>query len=171
MNRRKVWNHSLQARQVSSSNICNENISSSDATASFSSEKVRAIYDEAIKLSEGEVQVLGALCLQMLGRKIFPFEFGRGMEGVVVDAGEGSGAGAVETATEKTSFTVKLVGFEPKSKIKVIKEVRAICGLGLKEAKDLVDSAPKVLKKDLKEDQATDLQAQLNAVGAHIELE
>jgi large subunit ribosomal protein L7/L12 len=70
----------------------------------------------------------------------------------------------------KTIFDLKLVGFDAKAKIKVIKEVRAIAGLGLKEAKELVESAPKVIQKDLKQEKADELKAQLEAVGAEIEL-
>ena len=62
------------------------------------------------------------------------------------------------------------MGFDPKSKIKVIKEVRAIAGLGLKEAKDLVEGAPKVITKGLKEEDALELKAKLEAIGAVIEV-
>lgn len=60
-------------------------------------------------------------------------------------------------AAEKTSFSVKLESFDAKDKIKVIKEVRAVTGKGLKEAKDLVESLPQVLKKDIKKDEADKL--------------
>ena len=65
---------------------------------------------------------------------------------------------------------MRLVGFDAKAKIKVIKEVRAIAGLGLKEAKELVESAPKVVQKDLKPEKAEELKAQLEAVGAQVEI-
>ena len=68
------------------------------------------------------------------------------------------------------AFDLKLVGFDAKAKIKVIKEVRSIAGLGLKEAKELVESAPKVIQKDLKQDKADELKAQLEAVGAEVEV-
>ena len=70
----------------------------------------------------------------------------------------------------KTHFDLKLLGFDAKSKIKVIKEVRAISGLGLKEAKDLVEGAPKVIKKGLKQEEAEELMAKLVEIGAVIEL-
>ena len=78
-------------------------------------------------------------------------------------------AAAAPAAEEKTEFTVVLtdVGSE---KIKVIKEVRAITGLGLKEAKELVDSAPKPIKEDVAKEEADKLKAQLEAVGAKVEL-
>ena len=59
---------------------------------------------------------------------------------------------------------------DAKAKIKVIKEIRAIAGLGLKEAKELVESAPKIVQKELKQDKADELKAQLEAVGAEIEI-
>ena len=70
----------------------------------------------------------------------------------------------------KTVFDLKLVAFDAKSKIKVIKEVRAIAGLGLKEAKELVEGAPKVVKKDIKKEEAEELQKKLEEVGATIEI-
>lgn len=88
--------------------------------------------------------------------------------------GGGSGGAtaiAEETKEEKTQFDVKLASFDAKQKIKVIKEIRAITGLGLKEAKELVENAPSVLKKDLKKEDAEALVAQLEAIGAVAELE
>jgi large subunit ribosomal protein L7/L12 len=76
----------------------------------------------------------------------------------------------VVAAPAKTKFDVKLLGYDDTSKIKVIKEVRAIAGLGLKEAKEFVESAPKVLQKDLSEEQAQELKQKLEAVGAQIEI-
>lgn len=72
-------------------------------------------------------------------------------------------------AAEKTEFTVVLADAGAE-KIKVIKEVRAITGLGLKEAKDLVDGAPKVLKEDVNKDDAAKMKAQLEAAGAKVEI-
>ena len=87
--------------------------------------------------------------------------------GVVVAAAAGdAGAAAGE---EKTEFDVELteVGAE---KVKVIKVVREATGLGLKEAKDLVDSAPKVLKEGASKEEADDIKAKLEAVGAKVTL-
>mmetsp|Transcript_20939 Transcript_20939/g.44171 ORF Transcript_20939/g.44171 Transcript_20939/m.44171 type:complete len:275 (-) Transcript_20939:211-1035(-) len=89
--------------------------------------------------------------------------------GGAVAAG-GAGAAEEEVVEEKTIFDLKLVGFEAKAKIKVIKEVRAIGGLGLKEAKELVEGAPKVVQKDLKLDKAEELKEKLEAVGAQVEI-
>jgi large subunit ribosomal protein L7/L12 len=70
----------------------------------------------------------------------------------------------------KTLFDLKLVGFDATSKIKVIKEVRAIAGLGLKEAKEMVEGFPKVILKDLKQEQADEFKVKLEELGAIIEL-
>ncbi len=77
--------------------------------------------------------------------------------------------GAAEEEEEKTSFDVILKEFGEK-KIQVIKEVRALTGLGLKEAKDLVDNVPKPVKEGLSKDDAEAAQKQLEAVGAVVEL-
>ncbi len=86
---------------------------------------------------------------------------------VAVAAGPaGAGAAAVE---EKTEFTVVLVGAGEK-KIEVIKEVRALTGLGLKEAKDLVEGAPKTVKEGVNKEEAAKIKATLEKVGAKVEL-
>jgi len=78
-------------------------------------------------------------------------------------------AAAAAPAEEKDSFTVVLANAGA-NKIGVIKEVRAITGLGLKEAKDLVEGAPKPLKEGVKKDEAAKFKAQLEAAGATVEL-
>ena len=83
-------------------------------------------------------------------------------------AGPG-GPAATPAAPEKTEFSVILAGVGEK-KIQVIKEVRAITGLGLKEAKDLVDGAPKLVKEGLAKAEAEALKAKLEAAGATVEL-
>jgi len=88
--------------------------------------------------------------------------------GAVVMAGPAV-QGPAEEAEEKTSFNVILKEFGDK-KIQVIKEVRALTGLGLKEAKDLVDNAPKPVKEGLSREEAETAQKQLEAVGAVVEL-
>jgi large subunit ribosomal protein L7/L12 len=87
---------------------------------------------------------------------------------VAVAAAPGGGAGAA-AAEEKTEFTVVLAAAGDK-KIEVIKEVRAITGLGLKEAKDLVEGAPKPVKEGVNKDDAAKIKAQLEKVGAKVEL-
>jgi large subunit ribosomal protein L7/L12 len=77
--------------------------------------------------------------------------------------------GVAAAVEEKTEFTVVLQAVGEK-KIEVIKEVRAITGLGLKEAKDLVEGAPKTVKDGVNKDEAAKLKAQLEKVGAKVEL-
>jgi len=76
---------------------------------------------------------------------------------------------AAAAAIEKTEFTVVLVAAGDK-KINVIKEIRAITGLGLKEAKDLVEAAPKEVKADVSKDEANKIKKQLEDAGAKVEL-
>ncbi len=87
---------------------------------------------------------------------------------VAVAAAAGGGAAAAPAA-EKTEFTVILADAGDK-KINVIKEVRAITGLGLKEAKDLVEGAPKEVKADVSKDEAAKIKKQLEDAGAKVEL-
>ena len=89
---------------------------------------------------------------------------------VAVAAGPAAGgAAAAAPAAEKTEFTVVLTDAGDK-KINVIKEVRAITGLGLKEAKDLVEGAPKEVKADVSKDEAAKIKKQLEDAGAKVEL-
>ena len=81
----------------------------------------------------------------------------------------GVAAGGSEAAEEKTSFDVVLTSVGDK-KIQVIKEVRVITGLGLKEAKDLVDGAPKKVKEGLTKEEAEKVKSQLETTGATVEL-
>jgi large subunit ribosomal protein L7/L12 len=81
----------------------------------------------------------------------------------------GPAGAAAPAAEEKTEFTVVLAATGDK-KIEVIKEVRAITGLGLKEAKDLVEGAPKTVKDGVNKDDAAKIKAQLEKVGAKVEL-
>ena len=72
---------------------------------------------------------------------------------------------------EKTAFDVKLASFDAKGKIKIIKEVRSITGLGLKEAKELVEAVPSVLKKDVKKEDAEAIVEKIKEIGGVVELE
>ena len=93
-------------------------------------------------------------------------EFGVSAAAGVVVAAAGDGAGAAE---EKTEFDVELTEVGP-NKVKVIKVVREVTGLGLKEAKDLVDGAPKVLKEGVDKAEADEVKAKLEAEGAKVTL-
>ena len=88
---------------------------------------------------------------------------------VAVAAAPAAGAGAAAAAEEQTEFTVMLVAAGDK-KIEVIKEVRAITGLGLKEAKDLVEAAPKAVKEGVSKDEGAKIKDQLEKAGAKVEL-
>ena len=79
-------------------------------------------------------------------------------------------AAAAAPAEEKTEFDVILAGFEDSKKIGVIKEIRGITGLGLKEAKDLVEGAPKTIKEAVAKDEAEKIKATLEAAGAKVEV-
>lgn len=90
--------------------------------------------------------------------------------GAVMVAGPAAGAGEAAAAVEKTSFTVVLKTAGDK-KIQVIKEVRALTNLGLKEAKDLVDGAPKPVKENVSKDEAEAAKKQLEEAGAVVEIQ
>ena len=87
----------------------------------------------------------------------------------VAVAAAGGGGGEAAAAEEKTAFDVVLTG-AGQQKIQVIKVVRAVTGLGLKEAKDLVDSAPKPVKEGVNQEEADSIKAQLEEAGASVEL-
>ena len=84
-------------------------------------------------------------------------------------AAPAAGAAAAPAAEEKSAFTVMLVS-SGANKIAVIKEVRTITSLGLKEAKDLVDAAPKAIKEGVTKDEAAEMKKKLEAAGATVEL-
>ena len=117
-----------------------------------------AEFIEAIK----ELSVLELNDLVMAGEE----EFGVSAAAGVVVAAAGAGAAAAE---EKTEFDVELTEVGP-NKVKVIKVVREATGLGLKEAKDVVDGAPKVLKQGASKEEANDIKAKLEAEGAKVTL-
>ena len=93
-------------------------------------------------------------------------EFGVSAAAGVVVAAAGAGAAGAE---EKTEFNVELTEVGP-NKVKVIKVVREITGLGLKEAKDLVDNAPKMIKENASKAEADDIKAKVEAEGAKVTL-
>ena len=95
-------------------------------------------------------------------------EFGVSAAAGVVVAGAAAG-GEAEAAEEKTEFDVELTEVGP-NKVKVIKVVREVTGLGLKEAKDLVDNAPKIVKEQASKGEADDLKAKLEEQGAKVTL-
>ena len=124
----------------------------------MASEKILAMIEEVKALSVLELNELV---------KALEEEFG--VSAAAVAAAPAAGAGAAAAAEEKSEFDVILASFGDK-KMDVIKAVKDICGLGLKEAKELVESAPKALKEGVAKAEAEDLKAKLEAVGAPIEL-
>ncbi|MFV0978521.1 50S ribosomal protein L7/L12 [Latilactobacillus sakei] len=120
---------------------------------------VNAIVDQ---LKESSILELNDLV------KAIEEEFGVSAAAPVAAAGAAGAAGA-DAAAEKDSFTVELseIGQE---KVKVIKAVREITGLGLKDAKGLVDNAPSALKEDVSKDEAEEMKAKLEEVGAVVNL-
>ncbi len=125
----------------------------------MASEKVTAIIEE--------LKVLTVLELSELVKAVEE-EFGVSAAAAVAVAGPAAGAGAA-AAEEKTEFDVVLANAGAE-KIKVIKAVREITGLGLAEAKALVDGAPKTLKEAVAKDEAEAMKAKLAEVGATVEL-
>ncbi|MBN9082544.1 MAG: 50S ribosomal protein L7/L12 [Rhizobiales bacterium 62-17] len=101
--------------------------------------------------------------------KMLEEKWGVSAAAAVAVAAAPAGGGAAAAAEEQTEFTVVLASAGDK-KIEVIKEVRAITGLGLKEAKDLVEGAPKPVKEGVSKDDAAKLKAQLEKAGAKVEL-
>jgi len=101
--------------------------------------------------------------------KLLEEKWGVSAAAPVAVAAAGGGGAAAAPAEEKTEFDVVLVAAGEK-KINVIKEVRAITGLGLKEAKDLVEAAPKTVKEAATKQEAEDIKKKLEEVGAKVEL-
>ncbi len=122
---------------------------------------IKAIAEELVNLSVKEVQELATVLKDEYG--IEP-----AAAAVAVAAGPAAG-GAAAAAEEKTSFDVVLkeVGA---AKLQVVKAVKEACGLGLKEAKDLVDGAPSTLKEGLSKDEAENLKKAIEEAGAVVEL-
>jgi large subunit ribosomal protein L7/L12 len=89
----------------------------------------------------------------------------------IAAAGAGAGGAAAPAAEEKTEFNVILKAFDEAKKIAVIKEVRVVTGLGLKEAKDLVEGAPKPLKEGISKDEAAKIKETITAAGGTVEIQ
>jgi large subunit ribosomal protein L7/L12 len=96
-------------------------------------------------------------------------EYGIEPAAAAVAVAAGPAAGAAEAAEEKSSFVVVLKSAGA-AKLQVVKAVKEACGLGLKEAKDLVDGAPSTLKEGLSKDEAENLKKTIEAAGAEVEL-
>jgi len=136
------------------------------------SPSVEKIFREMLTLQPRDVAIIGHVLMHRL--RIPNEETMKILQARLGGYSSSSRAETVSTETvvveEKKVFDLKLMGFDEKSKIKVIKEIRAITGLGLKEAKDLVEGAPKVVKKDIKKEEADEIKDLLTKVGAIVEI-
>lgn len=142
------------------------------------SEKVKQLAAEIMALSVLECSQLSRVLRDKLG---VPRGSGMAMPAMMMAAGPAGGGAApaagaaaeapAEEKKEKTEFDVKLEGFSPEGKIKVIKEIRALTNLGLKEAKELVEKSPVVVKAGVSKGDAEAMKKQLEAAGAKVALE
>ena len=121
---------------------------------------VKSLGDQLVELSVKEVNELASYLKETYG--IEP-----AAAAVAVAAGPAAGGGAA--AAEKTNFDVVLKAAGA-NKLQIVKLVKELTGLGLKEAKDMVDGAPKTIKEGLPKDEAENLKKQLNEAGAEVEL-
>ena len=143
-------------------------------TAPAASEKVEKICDDVCQLNVLELKEFLDLFKERAGLSDADLQGGGGGGGVVqvaAAAAPAAAAPAEAAAEEKEFFDIKLTSFDAKAKIKVIKEVRALTGLGLKEAKEVVEGAPSVLKKEVKKEEAEEILKKLTELGAAAELE
>ena len=124
----------------------------------MASEKISALIEEVKGLTVLELSELV---------KALEEEFGVSAAAMAAPA---AGGAAAEAAEEKTEFDVVLAGFDAAAKIKVIKAVREITGLGLAEAKAAVEGTPKTLKEAVGKDEAEELKKKLEEAGAKVEL-
>ncbi|GJN33162.1 hypothetical protein PR202_gb21729 [Eleusine coracana subsp. coracana] len=143
-------------------------LSTAAATAGGEDPKLSRIADELLALSPAELDDYAAL-LRLKLRLSLTSSAAAGAS-PAGDAASG-GAGAEEAAAVKTAFDVKIEKYEAAAKIKIIKEVRAVTDLGLKEAKELVEKAPVVVRAGLPKEEAEALAAKLKAAGAAVALE
>lgn len=124
---------------------------------------IKELGDKIVTLTVAKAVELGDYMEQV--HKIKP-----AASAVAIAAGPAAGPAAAEKPAEQTEFTVQLDGFDAAKKINVIKIVREITGLGLKEAKDLVEGAPKPIKENVSKDEAQKLKAKLEEGGAKVSL-
>ncbi|KAG8099328.1 hypothetical protein GUJ93_ZPchr0013g35272 [Zizania palustris] len=145
-------------------------LSTAAATAAGEDPKLSRIADELLELSPAELDDYAALLRLKLRLSLTSSPQSGASPGAAGDAASGS-AGAEEAEALKTAFDVKIEKYEAAAKIKIIKEVRAVTDLGLKEAKELVEKAPVVVRSGLPKEEAEALAAKLKAAGAAVVLE
>ncbi|XP_009138423.1 50S ribosomal protein L7/L12 [Brassica rapa] len=156
---RSIQSHPIQSRRSYSSQ--SENVSK------IVTELSNLTLLETMDLTELLRKKLGVSDMPVMAAMAFPGSGGGGGPGAAA-AGKGE---EKKKAEAKTAFDVMLQGFESASKIKVIKEVRSVTDLGLKEAKDLVEKAPTLLKKGVSKEEAEKIIEKLKAVGAKVDME
>lgn len=125
----------------------------------MASEKITALIEEVKGLTVLELSEL-----------VHALEEEFGVSAAAMAAPAAGGAAGGEATAEKTEFDVVLAGFDAAAKIKVIKVVREITGLGLADAKGLVEGAPKALKEGVSKDEAEEMKKKLEEAGAKVEL-
>ncbi|KAK9989427.1 hypothetical protein SO802_029666 [Lithocarpus litseifolius] len=137
------------------------------------SERVFRLIDEVSGLTLAEAAELGAIMMRKMGMKEPPTVgvLKPGAAGLAGMAVKSSAAAKEEKKPEKTVFEIKLESYEASAKIKIIKEVRGFTDLGLKEAKDLVEKTPSVLKRGLSKEEGEQIIEKLKALGAKVVLE
>uniref|UniRef100_A0ACD5WSA5 Uncharacterized protein n=1 Tax=Avena sativa TaxID=4498 RepID=A0ACD5WSA5_AVESA len=145
-------------------------LSTAAATAAGDNPKLSRIADDLLALSSAELDDYSTLMRLKLRLSLTSSPAAGVGPGAAGDAASGS-AGAEEAAAVKTAFDVKIEKYEAAAKIKIIKEVRAMTDLGLKEAKELVEKAPVVVRAGLPKEEAEALAAKLKAAGASVALE
>ena len=118
---------------------------------------------------EDILEAVSNLTVMELNELVKAFEEKFGVSAAALAVGGGAAAGGAAAAEEKTEFDVVLTSAGDQ-KVGVIKVVRAITGLGLKEAKDMVDGAPKTVKEGVSKAEAEDIQKQLEEAGAKVEI-
>ena len=121
---------------------------------------IKAVAEELVNLTVKEVNELAT---------VLKDEYGIEPAAAAVAVAAGPAAGAADAAEEKSSFDVVLAEVGG-AKLQVVKAVKEACGLGLKEAKDLVDGAPATIKEGLSKDEAENLKKTIEAAGAKVEL-
>lgn len=160
----KTWSHTT---------IAHESTSTQETKKAEPTPTVSKIVDEMANLTLIEAMDLTELLRQKLGINEMPVMtvVMPGMSVTGKGSAKGGGGKAEEKKEEKTAFDLKLEGFDAASKIKIIKEVRTFTDLGLKEAKDLVEKAPTLLKKGVLKEEAEKIIQKMKEIGAKVVME
>lgn len=167
------WSHTSIAHESTSTQ--EEVVSEPKKLPPTPTQTVSDIVDEISNLNLIEISDLTELLRQKLGINEMPVMTmmmpGMSFTGKGSGKGGGGGGKAEEKKEEKTAFDLKLEAFDAASKIKIIKEVRTFTDLGLKEAKDLVEKAPTLLKKGVLKEDAEKIILKMKEIGAKVVME